>query len=224
MLRQAHTWIPLALGLCLTAGAAGAACPTAPFFIDLKSGVVGTLGGPNAQVTVSGFINSPAAGCAGWKEAVLKINLAGCTRANLVAEYEGLPRAWTLDLGDSPTNDGYAGDAGSTPNNAEMWILDETLAVANAGNNPAVINNPILFQHVSLTDSAMKFVVKNQYLSWGQPYGYLQTPATHELFAIPDNASADGSNIYAGLNRVIFNAPANGRRGCGLRRVLVTLQ
>lgn len=215
--------ISLALGLCVTVGTAHAACPTVPFFIDLKTGLAGTIGGPNAQISLVGAItNSPVAGCAGWKEAVLKINVAGCTQANLIAEYEGLPKAWTLNVGDSPTNDGFAGDAGTTDNDAEMWILDESMSVANNGSNP---DNPLFKQDLSLTNSSMKFVVKNQLFSWGQPFGVLQSPASKQLFALPDTANAaEGSNIYAGLNRVIFNAPANGRRGCGLRRFLVILQ
>lgn len=218
--RAQRTVISLALGLCVTAGTAHAVCPAAPFFIDLRTGLVGTLGGPNGQVTLVGAIgNSPAGPCSGWKEAVLKINLTGCTQANLVAEYEGLPRAWTLNVGDSPTNDGHAGDAGTTANDAEMWILDETMAVANNGSNP---DNPLFRQDLSLTNSSMKFVVKNQFLSWGQPYGVLQAPASRQLFALPDTSNAaEGSNIYVGLNRVIAN---NSRRGCGLRRLLVTLQ
>lgn len=200
--------------------AAHAVCPTAPFYIDLKSGVFGTINGANAQVAISGLVASPVAGCAGWKEAVLKVNLAGCTRATLLADWEGVPKDWTLNIGDSPTNDGFAGDAGTTANDAELWILQESMAVADNGAAP---NNPIYKQDLSLTDSSLKFVVKNQFISWGQPYGFLQTPSTKQLFAFPDSSNAaEGSNFYVGLNRVI-SGPGT-RRGCGLRRMLVVLQ
>jgi hypothetical protein len=212
----------LTLGL-ISAASAHAACPTAPFYIDLKSGAAGTINGSNAQVTLASPVTaSPVAGCAGWKEAVLKINLAGCTKATLLGEWEGVPKDWTLNIGDSPTDDGFAGDAGTTTNDAELWILQEAMSIADNGAAP---NNPIYKQDLSLTDSSLKFVVKNQFISWGQPYGFLQTPSTKQLFAFPDtNNVAEGSNFYAGLNRVVFNAPANGRRGCGLRRMLVILQ
>lgn len=154
---------------------------------------------------------------------MLKINLAGCAQANVVVEYEGLPQLWTVNLGDSPTNDGYAGDAGTTPNNAEMWIVDERMSVVNGSNNPAAIDNPLLRLDLSLTDSAMKFVVKNQFLSWGQPYGLIQMPATKHLYAVPDTlVPAQASLIYLGLNEVITGRPD--RQGCGARRVLITLQ
>ncbi len=213
--------VALALALSLiSAAAAHAVCPAAPFYIDLKSGLVGTINGANAQVSVSGLIPSTVAGCAGWKEAVLKINLAGCTKATLLGEWEGVPKDWTLNIGDSPTNDGFAGDAGTTANDAELWILQESMAIADKGSAP---NNPIFKQDLSLTDSSLKFVVKNQFISWGQPYGFLQTPSTKQLFAFPDNSNpAEGSNFYAGLNRVI-SGPGT-RHGCGLRRMLVILQ
>src|SRR5262245_15060650 len=93
----------LALGFII-AGAAHAACPTAPFYVDLKSGLFGTLGGPNDHVGYFGFIASPVAGCAGWREILIKINLKDCTKATIWAQWEGLPKAWTLNIGDSPTN------------------------------------------------------------------------------------------------------------------------
>jgi hypothetical protein len=201
-----------------TSNMAGAACPGNPFYLDLKTGVTSA----NPQITFkSALANSPAP-CTGWKEAVLKIDLRGCTQANVVVEYEGTPKDWTVNLGDSPTNDGFAGDAGTTPNNAEMWIVNEDLSVANGGNAPGVIDNPIARLDMALTDSALKFVVKNQYLSIGNPAGLLQTPNTKKLFAIPDTAvAAEGSNIYLGINRTIANPS---RRGCGARRVLINLQ
>jgi len=220
--------LSLALGL-IAAGAAHAACPTGAFLADLKIGAVllNTIPG-QVSVTTSG-----ASVCGAAREAVLKIDLLGsgatCTRANIVAEWEGLPKDWTLNIGDSPTNNGFAGDSGTTVNDAELWILNERMSIANNGLSP---DNPLYGQDLSLTDSSLAFVVKNQYVSWGQPYSFLQTPASKQLFALPDNdaataASEKGSKIYVGLNRVvdsITGAASLGRRGCGLRRVMVTLQ
>jgi hypothetical protein len=209
-----------------------AACPAGFVELDLKTGaaVVSAAIAPyisyvnaGAPAPVPATAACPAA--AGWKMAAVKIVIPGapnaCTQANVVVEYEGLPSAWTVDLGDSPTNDGFAGDAGTTTHDAELWILNENLALANGG---AIVNNPQVFQNLSLTDSTMKFVVKNQFVSWGQPYGYAQAPATQDLFAIPDTsvAAADQRAIYLGLNRVIVNRPD--RTGCGARRVLITFQ
>ncbi len=216
--------LSLALGL-LAVATAHAACPTAPVYVDLKTGTAIAIGGANPNITLSGFIPSPVVGCGGWREGVLKINFAGgCTKATFTAQWEGLPKAWTLNIGDSPTDDGFGGDAGTTTKDAEMWINNEVMGVAANDVSPGVIYN----QHLSLTDGALEFVVKNQFLSWGQPYAFLQTPVSNQLFALaavdPSDVTSGANNIYAGLNRVIFNAPANGRRGCGLRRVIVALQ
>lgn len=213
----------LAAALVLTVGATGAAhaaCPAQPFYLDLKSGVTAA----NPQITFKlPVAASSLAGCAGWKRAVLKLNLNGCTQANVLVEYEGLPKGWTVNLGDSPTNDGFAGDAGTTKNNAELWIFNELLAAANASDDPAAIDNPLVRQDLSLTDGALKFVVRNQFVSWGQPLSVIQMPATKRWFAIPDTAvAAEASFVYLGLNEVITGRPD--RHGCGARRVLITLQ
>jgi hypothetical protein len=70
----------------------------------------------------------------------------------------------------------------------------------------------------------MKFVVRNQFFSWGQPFGSLQTPASKNLFAIPDTTvvAADQRAIYLGLNEVITGRAD--RKGCGARRALVTFK
>jgi hypothetical protein len=216
----------LALTLALSAPAAHAQCPAGQFFMDLKNCTTAGLAGVTViKACAPATVSAACPAAANWKQTVLKLAIpAGCTQANVDVEWEGLPSGWTVNLGDSPTNDGHAGDAGSTANNAEMWILDETFAVANASNNAALINNPVVLQHLSLTDGAMKFVVRNQYLGWGQPYSYLQMPATKGLFAIPDATvpAADQRAVYLGLNRVITDRAD--RKGCGARRVLVTFK
>ncbi|HYU31767.1 MAG TPA: hypothetical protein VEW48_06360 [Thermoanaerobaculia bacterium] len=209
-----------------------AACPAGFVELDLKTGVA-TISAPLAPYFSYVNAGAPAAvpataacpAAAGWKKAALKIVIPGapntCTQANIVVEYEGLPSAWSVDLGDSPTNDGFAGDGGTTDHDAELWILNENLALANGGTNP---NNPQVFQHLALTDGAIKFAVKNQFVSWGQPYNFAQAPASQDLFAIPDTTvpAADQRAIYLGLNRVISNRLD--RTGCGARRVLITFQ
>ncbi len=233
MLRKSLIHVVLC-GLVVAAAPAAvqAACPAGFVEIDLKTGTA-TISAPlapyfsyinaGAPVAVPPTTACPAA--AGWKRAALKVVIPGapnaCTQANIVVEYEGLPSAWSFNIGDSSTNDGFAGDAGTTEHDAELWILNENLSLANGG---SIINNPQVFQNLSLTDSVMKFVVKNQFVSWGQPYGFAQAPATQDLFAIPDTSvpAADQRAIYLGLNRVIVNRAD--RTGCGARRVLITFQ
>lgn len=213
---------------------ASAACPTALYYADLKTGFISSSGSPVTALHALQPTTSTDPVCAGWKETVLRIPIpATCTKAIALVEFEGKTRGWLVDLGDSPSNDGFGGDAGSTPHNAELQILDgsdfpspfpATLSVINGSGNAAAIDNPLLSQNVSLTDSAMKFVVQNQFVSWGQPYGFLQTPASKNLFDIPDPsvASADQRAVYLGLNTVV--TARSDRAGCGVRSVLVKFE
>ena len=216
----------LALSFTLMAPRAQAQCPAGQFYMDLKTCTTGTMAGVTViKACVPATVSAACPAAANWKQTALKIAIpATCTQANVVVEWEGLPSAWTVNLGDSPTNDGHAGDAGTTDHDAELWILDERLAVANAFTPTGPIDNPLVHLDLSLTDSAMKFVVKNQFVSWGQPYGFLQMPSSKNLFAIPDTSvpAADQRAVYLGLNRVIADNPS--RKGCGARRVLVTFK
>lgn len=225
-------------GLLLAAAPAAvqAACPSGFVMLDLKSGAAFISpplapyfsyvngGAPKPVPAVTGC---PAA--AGWKMAALRIVLPGepaaCTQANIVVEYEGLPNLYTVNLGDSPTNDAHAGDGGTTDHEAELWIHNENLALAPANQLvPLGIDNPLTTQNLSLTNGVLKLVVRDQYVSWGQPNAVVQMPATRNLFAIPDLtvADADQRAIYLGLNRVIVDR--NDRIGCGARRVLISFQ
>ncbi len=216
----------LVAGLGLPA-AGEAQCPTGQFYLDLKNCTTATFA-PHVSFLVACTAIAPVpaiAACppaANWKRATLRIAIpAGCTQANMVVEYEGLPAGWSVNVGDSATNDGFAGDAGThAPDNAELWVLAEDLSVVNGSSNAAAINNPLVKDHLALTDGALKFVVRNEYVSWGQPYNSVQALATKDLFAIP--GTGDGRTIYLGLNQVITGRAD--RRGCGARRVLVTFK
>lgn len=222
-LRSVAILFLLAIGLW--ASGAQAQCTAASFYADLRTGTV--VNDDTALFHVSPLAGSQHTGCTGWLEAVVKVDIPkDCTAATVAAEYEGTPVAWTLNIGDSPTNNGYAGDAGTTDHNAELWVVNENLALANAGNSPSAIDNPLVFKNLSLTDGALKFLVRDQFVSWGQPYEFVQSPSNKLLFAIPDDSvkPAEERSIYVGLNRVISGAPGNGRTGCGLRSALIRFQ
>jgi hypothetical protein len=203
-----------------------AACPTGFAFLDLKTGTPYTTLGSYVSFLMPP--QPPATGCSD-ERATLKIVIPGgangCTQANIVVEYESTPQGWSTNLGDSPTNDGFAGDAGTTVHSAELWILNEDLSLAPANVLASFglgIDNPLVTQHLALTDGSLKFVVKNQFVSWGNPYSLVQEPATKNLFAIPDTTvtAADQRAIYLGLNQVITGR--SDRTGCGARRVMIT--
>lgn len=219
----------LVVFVSLWSSVAHAQCPTGQFYLDLKTcttaGLTGVSFLPGGACQA---LNPVPSGCAPavWKEAAIQIDIpAACRQANVVVEWEGLPNGFTVNLGDSSTNDAFAGGAGgSTLNCAEAWVLGENLSVATNCIQPPAILNPVATAHLSLTDAAIKFVVRDQFLSWGNPYTFLNMAPSKQLFAIPDTVgpNADGRKIYLGLNRVITGR--TDRNGCGARRVLVSYQ
>jgi hypothetical protein len=202
------------------------------FFMDLA---VPTAGGPVPFQANQSFFGgvpqiqniigfTPSTLCAGTYETVLKVTIPnGCTEANIWVEYEGTPTLWTINVGDSPTNNGYGGNSGGPESAAELQILGETLSVYSKGLSPGIVD--LLAQEdMGLTDGALEIVVRNQYVSWGQPFSSLDTTNSGLLFALPDPGAPTAlqSTFYVGVNRVIYGPGA--RTGCGVRRVLVSFR
>lgn len=161
-----------------------------------------------------------------WKAAVVQVNVpAGCTGVTVLVEYAGVPEGFTVNIGDSETNDGFAGDAGSLPigQNAELQVLHENLTVYSNAAAPPV--DTLAVQHLALQDGALKFVVKDQSVSWGNPYSVLATPSLQKLFFLPPPGTGNRT-VYVGLNRVIspVNGPNGFRNGCGARHAIMWVQ
>jgi len=213
-------FLVLALGL-ITGGAAWAQCPGGTFYIDLENGQT-MPATPPGRITLVSLAPSQNPYCPGWSAALLRLDLAPpCHEAEIAVEYFK-PTAWTVHIADSPTNDGYGGDAGTTLYNAELWINQQILWVAG-NRTPGGNDNELAQENMVLNYGALKFVVKNQHISWGPPYNVIETPGTKKLFAFPDPSNpAEGYSIYLGLNRVVAEDPV--RQGCGLQRALVTVE
>jgi hypothetical protein len=218
----------------LTAIPAAAQCPPFICYVDL---VQGASICPNDPVYPAAsrniapiVIDADNPNCTpGPFAAVVQVNIPdACTGVSVLVEYGGLPDGWTVNIGDSPTNNGFAGDSGSLPTgqNAEVQILDEDLSVYSAASAPPV--DRLATAHLALTDGWVRFVVKDQYLSWGQPFSDVETPSLGKLFFIPTPPVTAPANrtIYVGLNRVILpvGAPSSSRNGCGARHALIFTQ
>jgi hypothetical protein len=205
----------------LVGGAAGAQCPKGTFFVDLTTGETFPAT-PPTRITLLSLGPSANPYCSGWQMAALRLDLSSpCHEAEIAVEWE-LPTAWTVHIADSPTSDGYGDDAGTTLNNAEMWINQQIMWVAS-NHMPGGSDNQLYQENLQLNYGSMKFTVKNQWLSWGTPYHVLNTATTKKLFALPDtNNPAEASFIYLGLNRVVGNFPS--RSGCGAQRAMITIE
>ncbi len=190
------------------------------FYMDLRFGAtVDVTGG--AVTVLTAPENNPD--CTdGSKMAVVRIDIPeACSQANVLVEYEGQPEGWTVNLGDSPSNDGFGGDAGDTDADAELQILDDILAVYNASGSDNTVDR-LASLDLRLNEGAIRLTVGDQTVGWGQPYGVLETPDLGRLFSIPDpEEEGEGRSIYLGVNRTIADAD---RKGCGARRVLISFQ
>ena len=169
-------------------------------------------------------VASPA--CPGtWWAAHVDIYLkdpSGAARtAHIVTEYDGTPAGWTVDIGDSATNNGYGGNDGGPEHAAEVQILNQTLSVYNDPKIPGQVDN-MLNQPLSLTNGSLKFTVSNQTMTVGQPQTVLSTPVTQTLFWIPDPPAltdAERWSIHGAFNSVVNGD--TGRQGCGVNNVAI---
>jgi len=173
----------------------------------------------DATMLLEGPTPNPDPECQGWFSALVKISIPeGCSRAHIWLEYEGMPTGWTVNIGDTLTNNGFGGDQGEPDSEAELQVLDETLSVYSVATSPGVVD--LLAQEdMGLTDGALQICVGDQFVSWGQPFTALETPSSELLFKLPDPASAEPNTVYLGVNRVVAGT---NRRGCGVRRVLIS--
>jgi hypothetical protein len=172
----------------------------------------------------------------GWHEVVLQVDLdprRGCGCAVFRVFYEGEPRGFTVNLGDSPTNDGYGGDAWSTRFDGEVVVFNRDLEAfrAERKGSPAEVRIFGLRQ-LPLAGRVLELEVCDQSVRFalGEMTGFVNTYASHELISIrprrgQDKDTAD-SRIYAAFNRVIHRRagrPSHERFGTGVRRVEVSL-
>lgn len=199
-------------------------------YLDLNAGGGNILTHPNFTVTASNpAVNSPSnpdCAAADFRAAVLEVKIpAPCSCAIVWVEYVGEPEGWTVNIGDSQTNNGFGGDAGTVPagQNAEVHVLDQELFVYGAADNPADVDL-LLRQQMGLQDGTLKFVVCDQKVSVGQPYAKVETPDLDRLFFL--DPGDDNRTVYVGLNRVIqpFDGQNKTRNGCGARRALAIFQ
>lgn len=215
---------PLAAGLL--AALAGFAASAAPVYLtlDLRNG---TPVAPPA-----GFVSYASAmadsNADGWYEAVLKIDLSVYRYAQFRITYDSAPTGFTVNIGDSESNNGGGGDGGHQSNDAELQLgslmgdtanYDRLLAIGNDGHPSALATVPAL----AGTASDLFLTVGDQYAAWDNGQGTAGSVTSPYLFALGGQADSEGPvnyDIYAGFNRSIGTAS---RLGAGVSQVTVCL-
>ena len=211
--------------LTLIASPATAQCPAFICYVDL---VNGSAVCPNSSVYMNSDGSGPITGsdfddisgsCSSIPNAIaLRVDLPeGCTGLEVITDFGSDPEGHLFNLGDSISNDGFGGDAGSLPagENAEVHLIDQRLLVFSAANNPDDVDQ-LADSRLQLDEGALKFVVDDQFVCWGNPYTALETPDLERLFFLGDNP--DNRTLYVAANRVVANTS---RIGCGVRHLLM---
>ncbi|MEG4069895.1 DUF4347 domain-containing protein [Microcoleus sp. Pol11C2] len=207
----------------LTIPANGTISSLSPYQIDLKTGTI--TGGQNQFISL---VNTPTDSNAdSWLEAVAKINFGGnIKKAKFIVEYDKAPSGWTVNLGDSGSNDGYGGDGTTQSRDAETQIVNGSMSVfgndyntppsgeLTAGNVPNFVTNA----------SSVELEVSNEQLAWDNKSGLKNSLTSPYLYALNGQADDGGpvnSEIYAGFNRVI--SAYSDRIGSGASKVTILL-
>lgn len=74
---------------------------------------------------------------------------------------------------------------------AEVQIVGENLSVSNGSGNAAMIDS-LAGANPALTDSVLKRVVRDQIISWGNPYAFLSTSNKKMLYFLSDPTARTG--------------------------------
>lgn len=161
-------------------------------------------------------------------QVVIWINLdpgkTSFTEANFNVEYKKKAAGWTVNIGDSISNNGFAGDGADQSNDAEVQILDKVLSVY--GSDYISPETRLLLQYSPIVEgkrASISFRVKNQFLSWsynGQK-GNLSSQYLYALNGQQDDEGSVNYDIYAAFNRTISSS---GRTGSGVRKITVELK
>lgn len=161
-------------------------------------------------------------------QAVIWINLdpakTSFREATFNVEYKKKAVGWTVNIGDSISNNGFAGDGATQSNDAEIQILDNVLSVY--GSDYVSPETRLLLQYSPIVEGKranIKFTVKNQFLSWsytGQK-GDLSSQYLYALDGQQDDEGQINYDIYAAFNRTISSS---GRNGSGVRKITVELK
>jgi hypothetical protein len=175
------------------------------------------------NITAIRFIESPSG-----NKVVICISLdprtTRFTEATFNIEYKKKAVGWTVNIGDSISNNGFAGDGADQSNDAEMQILDQVLSVY--GSDYTAPDARLLLKSLPVVEgkrASIKLTIKNQFLSCGYN-GQTSELSSQYLYALKGQRDDEGAvnyEIYAAFNRTIGSSDRN---GSGVRKITVELK
>lgn len=164
----------------------------------------------------------------GTGQALIKITLDSAYNPSLYAEAvfritytQPYGTGWTVNIGDSSTNDGWKGDSGTQSNDAEMQIVNNSMAVYGNDYRPDItpLFSQSLLQGFNYTDIILR--IKDRSFGWkqlvadrfGNMNSYGGEVRSQYLYALnnQEDTGLKNNDIYASFNRTIGNASRNGK-------------
>jgi hypothetical protein len=200
------------------------------YSIDLKNGIYTTPPAPFIS-----YVSLPTLGANGYYETVLKINLNDpaisnpYNKATFSITYDKNPSGFTLDIGDSITDNAGGGDSATQSNDSEVWIEEDVYKIAsNDYNDRYNPNNPypyytVINNFVPQGGGNITLGVANEFTSWNNNNGVSGSLSSPYIFALNGQADNEGPinyDVFAAFNRVV---DGNYRNGEGLSAVTIHL-
>lgn len=138
---------------------------------------------------------------------------------------------WCVDIGDSPSNDGWRGDAGDFSNDAEVQIAGKTGGLAIYGNDytkdaPVDSEHAIFLEERGFAREKVTLEIGNEWVAWDNHHGNKGSMKSEYFYALQGQYDAEhnGPNdylVYAAFNGVV--AGNSDRIGDCVEHLKVTL-
>jgi hypothetical protein len=174
--------------------------------IDLRTGA--EAGDGPLEVIDSG----PSPENAALLAVVVKVDLTGLAGLRVRATYGAPPKGMTLNVGDSATNDGFAGDGCTQSRDAETHVSDGSLLVFGNDHTPqhaAKDGHRLLRTIDGLVGAGTELVltVRDESLEWAIPAlnrrDVLRSPCLFALGGQEDTEGRPNQDVFVAANRCI---------------------
>ncbi|XP_025089850.1 uncharacterized protein LOC112561516 [Pomacea canaliculata] len=142
-------------------------------------------------------------------------------RAHIQMTLTNNPTGATFHIGDSATNDGYAGDYGTQANDAEVHSIDKTIYFYGRDQSPGV-SYGLLYSRANFLTTNVIVDIKDELASAdsGNSFLLINSP---RLFALNGQSDFEGpvnKDVYVAMNQVITGR--QDRLGTGLCKMIIT--
>lgn len=179
--------------------------PSQPFRLVIDSGEI-----VNTQELPVQVLEGPED-----QQALLKVNLSEYQGAKIRVSYypDEEPGEWSLNIGDSRSNNGYSGDGGHQTHDSEIQIKGDVMSVWGSDVMVEKEGRKLTYSKDFVRPGqTVEFEIRDQFVKWESPQdsGELRSDF---LFALNDQPETEGSvnrDIFIGLNRVVDGTYRNG--------------